>query len=267
MISELAKGDWLDLQAQGLNPTLEDFDRLNRLALRLTDGDETTAANFPRIGWAGDVPFFQPTLQAFTWFHSCALRHAANPETELTLWAFALAHAREPRFFERLDTSERINEAVSAWAESLPVTRDEIARACRYAAVGFDDAHAASGEEPPVHRSDTEKAAANLAHLERRLAKACAVLHVAPDALMCETPTRLDMICEAASVELGREMVKDEAQLRADYGLTLREIMRRLKASDAKSDGENDSGDNQETDHKGDSAEDAEKNEKKVVEP
>ena len=107
----------------------------------------------------------------------------------------------------------------------------------------------------------------SIVNLSRRLAKACAVLHVAPDALMCETPTRLDIICEAASVELGREMVKDEAQLRADYGLTLREIMRRLKASDAKSDGENDSGDNQETDYKGDSAEDAEKNEKKVVEP
>ena len=58
MVSELARGDFEDLQAEGLKPTLEDFDRLNQLALRLTDGSETTAANFPRIGWAGDVPFF-----------------------------------------------------------------------------------------------------------------------------------------------------------------------------------------------------------------
>ena len=47
MISELARGDWEDLKAQGLNPTLEDFDRLNLVALRPTDGAETTAANFP----------------------------------------------------------------------------------------------------------------------------------------------------------------------------------------------------------------------------
>jgi hypothetical protein len=32
-----------------------------------------------------------------------------------------------------------------------------------------------------------------------------------------------------AAVELGKELVKDEAQLRADYDLTYREIRRRLK--------------------------------------
>ena len=48
MISELARGDWEDLKAQGLNPTLEDFDRLNQIALRLTDGAETTCANLDR---------------------------------------------------------------------------------------------------------------------------------------------------------------------------------------------------------------------------
>ena len=95
MISELARGDYEDLKAQGLNPTLEDFDRLNQIALRLTEGAETTCANFPRIGWAGDVPFFEPTLAAFAWYHGYAVRTAANAETEDTLWAFALAHARE----------------------------------------------------------------------------------------------------------------------------------------------------------------------------
>ena len=53
---------------------------------------------------------------------------------------------------------------------------------------------------------------------------------------MTETPTRLDMLCEAAAVELGKEMVRDEAQLRADYDLTYREIRRRLKADKAVND-------------------------------
>lgn len=232
MVSELARGDWEDLRAQGLSPTLDDFDRLNQIALRLADGAETTAANFPRVGWAGDIPFFEPTFQAFAWYYSHARRAAANAETEWTLWAFALAHAREPRFFDSLDTPEAIDRAASAWAASLPVSREEVMRACRYAAVGFDDARPATNgaaDGGPRFRADRSKAAENLAALEARLAEACAALHVAPDALKCETPSRLYLICEAAAVELGRPLTRDEARLRADYDLTLREIARRLK--------------------------------------
>ncbi len=232
MVSALAREDWEDLRAQGLDPTLDDFDRLNQVALRLTDGAETTCANFPRVGWAGDVPFFQPTMQAYAWFHAYATRAAANGETEATLWAFALAHAREPRFFDALTTPEAIDAAASAWAASLPVCREEVARACRYAARGFGDAEPAApdGGGGDVRRRASRSAAAeNLAALEGELARACAALHAAPPQLMCETPTRLGMMCEAAAVELGRRMVRDEARLRADYDLTLREITRRLK--------------------------------------
>ena len=232
MISELARGDWEDLRAQGLDPTLEDFDRLNCIALRLKDGDETTCANFPRVGWAGDVPFFEPTVQAFAWYHGFAVRAAANVETETTLWAFALAHAREPHFFDELRTPDAIDKAASEWAASLPVTRDEVVRACRYAVHGFDDAAPSSGN--PAHRADTSVAARNLANLEARLAKACAKLHATPAELGTETPSRLDRICEAAAVELGREMKPDESQLRADYDLTLREIVLRLRAEKGK---------------------------------
>ena len=235
MVSELAKGDWEDLRARGLNPTLEDFDRLNCIALRLKDGDETTCANFPRVGWAGDVPFFEPTVQVFAWYHGFAVRAAANVETENTLWAFALAHAREPHFFDALTTPEAIDKAASEWAASLPVTLEEVVRACRYAAIGFDDAEAASpvqGDSSPgnpVHSSDTSAAARNLANLEDRLAKACAALHATPTDLQCETPSRLDRLCEAAAVELGKTKKPDESKLRADYDLTYREIYLRLK--------------------------------------
>lgn len=228
MVSELAKGDWEELRARGLEPTLEDFDRLNLLALRLTDGAETTAANFPRVGWAGDVPFHQPTVQAYAWYHGYAVRAASNDETRFTLWAYALAHARLPGFFNGLEQAADIDAAVSEWAKSLPAPREEIARACRYAATGFDDAEAARADVR--HRADRSAAAQNLADVELRLAKACAALKVAPSELMCETPTRLDMMCEAAAVELGKKLVPDEARLRADYDLTLREITRRLKA-------------------------------------
>lgn len=229
MVSELARGDFEDLQAEGLKPTLEDFDRLNQLALKLTDGAETTTANFPRIGWAGDVPFYQPTMQVFAWYHTFAERAAANEETKSTLWAFALAHARIPHFFDALTTPEEIDKAASAWVEKLPVTREEVFRACKYAAIGFDDAQAAQCDADITHRANKEEAAKNLAALEERLAEACTALKVAPDALMCETPSRLDLIRENAAVELGKALKKNESLLQADYDLTLREIRQRLK--------------------------------------
>lgn len=239
MVAELAKGDWLDLQAQGYNPSLEDFDRLNQLALKLMNGAETTTANFPRIGWAGDVPFYQPTMQVFAWYHTYAERAAANEETKSTLWAFALAHARIPHFFDRLTTPEEIDKAASAWVEKLPVTREEVFRACKYAAIGFDDAQAAERDGDVTHRENKEEAARNLANLEAKLVEACVALKASPDALMCETPSRLDLIRENAAVELGKPMKKNEALLHADYDLTLREIRQRLKnASKQNNDGE-----------------------------
>ena len=232
MVSELAKGDWEDMRAQRLEPTLEDFDRLNQIALRLKDGAETTCANFPRVGWAGDVPFFEPTFQAFAWYYGFAVRAAANAETENTLWAFALAHAREPHFFDGLTTAEAIGKAAGAWAAKLPATREEVYRACRYAAMGFDDARPAEAGRPdadPRRRADAAAAARNLADLEKRLAAACAALHAMPADLQLETPSRLDLIREQAAIELGRPLAKDEAKLQADYDLTLREIRMRLK--------------------------------------
>ena len=239
MISKLARDDFEDLKAQGLNPTLEDFDRLNQIALRLTDGAETTCANFPRVGWAGDVPFFQPTLAAFAWYHGYAARLAADDETANTFWWFALAHAREPRFFETLRARDEIEKAVAAWVESLPVTRDEVARAARYAVCGFDDAVAAKNDDgragaprTPLFRADRSAAAENLKRVEEQLVAACAALKCPPESLMGETQTRLDRLCEAAAVELGKTVTRDEARLRADYDLTLREIALRLKKED-----------------------------------
>ena len=240
MVSELARGDWEELREQGLEPTLDDFDRLNQIALRLTDGAETTAANFPRVGWAGDVPFFEPTFQAFAWYNRFAARAAADDDTAVTLWAFALAHAREPRFFDGLTETDAIDSTVSAWASSLPATRDEVARACRWAACGLYDARpavagdarsdASAQDAAPRFRADRTEAAKNLAALESRLTEACAALHAAPSDLECETPSRLERIREAAAVELGRPLGRDEARLHADYDLTLREIRRRLVA-------------------------------------
>ncbi len=237
MVSELARGDWEELRERGLEPTLDDFDRLNCLALRLTDGAETTCANFPRVGWAGDFPFFEPTVQAFAWYHEVCSRMSPDGRTAGLLWAFALAHGRKPRFFDGLDRPDRVDAAVGEWSKSVNATPDEIARACRYAAAGFDGAEAARPESDAARRrADKSAAAENLARLEMLLVRACAALHATPDELRTETPSRLERMCETAAVELGRPVGRDEARLRAEYGLTLREIARRLEGEKSKRD-------------------------------
>lgn len=255
MVSKLAKSDFERLQAQGLKPTLEDFDRLNQLAVRLTDGKETTNANFPRIGWAGDAPFFEPTLASFAWYYGTALPLAANPDTEDTFWAFSLAHARTAGFFDALTSPRVVSDAVAEWVEKIPATREEVLRACRYAAKGFDDAVAANPNGNPAHRATREIAAENLSRIEAQLRAACGRLHIAPRELMGETQSRISAICEAAGIDLGRAMSRDEAELQAEYDLTFREIYERLEdekkkseksdnRGDCKKDGGDDVGDN-----------------------
>ena len=122
MVADLAKGDFEDLQAEGLKPTLEDFDRLNQLALRLEDGAETTPANHPRIGWAGDVPFHEPTAAALMWLQDYAGRVSADAETQQTFFFFACAHATKPDVFEGLETPRQIEKAVKDWLRKMPCT-------------------------------------------------------------------------------------------------------------------------------------------------
>lgn len=236
MISEKAREDWEDLKATGLEPTLYDFDRLNSLALRLTDGPETTGANFPRIGWAGDVPFYQLTVQAVSWLLNYADRVDADAPTRDLFWFFAQAHARIPHFFDRLITPEEIKEAVGSWAAGLPVTREEVARACKYAASGYDDAEA--GKDPNRvqdvrQRTDRERAEAHLEKLNQRLAKACVACGSSVEALFIETPSRLDELYEAYAVEQGKKLKPDEQRLLIDYKRALKEIRERLQAEKA----------------------------------
>ena len=119
MVAKLAKDDFEDLKAAGLDPTLEDFDRLNQLAIRLEDGPETTPANHPRIGWAGDVPFYEPTAAAIMWLQDYADRVKCDRETHESFFFFACAHALDPVAFRGLDTPRAIGRAVREWLRVL----------------------------------------------------------------------------------------------------------------------------------------------------
>lgn len=225
MISQLARDDYEDLLAAGLPATLDDFDRLNSIALRLTNGPETTAANFPRIGWAGDVPFFQPTCAALSWYLQFVKRAPFGSETKDFCWFYALAHGRDAESFDGLCTPDAIRRAVEGWMATLHVTADEISRACLYAVNGYDDAEPAmpdNAKQPTAEES--------LANLDERVTTASAATGIEPEKLMRETPSRLEKMVEVVKRLYGREDVAEKDARMRDYDLTLREIRARLKA-------------------------------------
>ena len=239
MVAELARDDWEDLKAEGLNPTLEDFDRLNQLALRLEDGAETTPANHPRIGWAGDVPFHEPTVAALMWLQDYADRASSDIETQQTFFFFACAHAKDPAAFDGLETPRQIEKAVKAWLRKTPCTVREMARACHYAAWGFDDAVPAVSPMKLEHLRRTGKGAAvdNLERLERVMAQASASTSLSYLDLLSQTPSRLNAMVVAAQVEAGATVSRDMAKAQVDYSCTLAEIRKRLEMEKERGDG------------------------------
>lgn len=232
MIADLARGDIEDMKAEGLRPTLEDFDRLNQLALRLEDGAETTPANHPRIGWAGDVPFHEPTAAALLWLQDYAERASSDEETQKYFFYFACAHATDPKAFEGLETPKAIEKAVKAWLRKTPCTVREMARACHYAAWGVDDAIPAMTPMKLEYLRRTGKTAAmmHLERLERVMSQAAAATGLSYLDLLAQTPSRLNAMVVAAQVEAGATVSRDTAKLEVDYTITLAEIRKRLEA-------------------------------------
>lgn len=231
MVADLARRDFEDMRAEGLDPTLDDFDRLNLLALRLEDGAETTPANHPRIGWAGDVPFHEPTACALMWLQDYAERASDDFETQQSFFAFACAHATDPKAFEGLESPKAIAKAVRDWLRTVPCTVREMARACHYATWGFDDAVPAPTERRMeyLRRTGRTAAAENLARLERVMSQAAASTGLSYLDLLAQTPSRLNAMVVAAQVEAGATVSRDMAKAQVDYSATLREIRTRLE--------------------------------------
>lgn len=236
MIAPKAREDFDDLLAEGLHPTLEDFDRLNCLALRMERGDETFGANAPRIGWAGDVPFHQPTVQAFEWYLRYARRVGDLPDGEvLKVWAwyYALNRAEERGAFDGLRTAEEIADAVRTWRETLNVTPDEVVRAVGFATYGFDDA--AAGRNPNLPSDGAEADADDgadeaLEALRVKVGNCAAEMGVPFRELAVETPSRLDAVYREHALRNGAKFKSRDGELYTAYKFALYEIRKRLES-------------------------------------
>lgn len=233
MTSDLAAGDLEDLRAEGLTPTDDDVIRLHALALKISDGPETTAFNTPRWGTAGGVVFWEPTMAARFWY-GYAKQFADDQDTEDWLFAFACAKGRDRKFLDNLHDPEEIECALGCFLSSITATKDEVDRAVYFATVGKDDVEPEKTEIQKQHEDEdnarTSREQRNFAALEEILSRAAAATGLTFDDLMLQTPSRLRGMIYAAHVQAGMEMTKTSAKAHAEYLATLDAISKRLRA-------------------------------------
>lgn len=235
MTSQLAREDLEDLRAEGLAPSDEDVIRLHALALRITDGPETTAWNAPRFAVAGGTVFWEPTMAAREWY-AYAKTFAEDAGTEDAMFAFACARGRERGYLDRLRDPDAIARALREFAASIAATREEVERAVYYATVGTDGVEAEPTElDRKRMEAETrdERTRRNFARFEERLAEAAAATGLTFDDLMCQTPSRLRGMIYAAHVQAGMEMTRTSARAHAEYLATLNAVAARLRAEKA----------------------------------
>lgn len=235
MVSQLAKEDLDDLRAEGLTPSDEDVIRLHALALKISDGPETTAYNAPRFAVAGGVVFWEPTMAALFWY-AYAKRYADDTSTEDWLFAFACAKGRERGYLDGLHDPEEIQCALGCFMSKCTATKAEVDNAVCYAAVGTDKVTpepTGMMKEREKNETPDERERRNFAAMEERIAEAAAATGLTFDDLMCQTPSRLTGMIYAAHVQAGLPMSKTSAKAHADYLATLEAIRKRLIAEKA----------------------------------
>ena len=238
MVSQLAKEDLQDLRDAGLVPSDEDVIRIHALALRITDGPETTAWNAPRFATAGGVTFWEPTLAAYYWF-DFAKRSAADEATAFWLFAFACANGRRHGYLKRLQDPKDVEAALGQFLGSCTATRKEVERAVAYAVEGIKVPEPEPTElekkQRERHKDDlpTERERRAAAWLERIFADAASATGLTYADIMEQTPSRLCAMIIAANVRAGMEMTESSAREHAGYLATLAAIRNRLQEEKA----------------------------------
>ena len=171
MISEMAMGDISDMEAEGLSLCPSDIIKLNELGLRVErSANSGNIMSAPRIGWAQDIPIYEPTLQSEAWIDTYPMRwFAQDAETYTSCLLFACAHAQTRGFFQRpemLDRASVVN-AIQDWHKCLPVTSEQLRTALQFALWGNDSGSDIYPEpsERQTEKEVTETATADLRQL------------------------------------------------------------------------------------------------------
>lgn len=230
MLSDLARSDLAKLRADGLEPTDEDVVRLNSVALRISDGPETTAYNMPLFARAGNWVLWEPTLAAWKWFQF-AQRFADDEAMENIMFAYACTNGRRRGAFAGLYDPAEIEAEVGKFAAAMYATAGEVKRALDVILRRNEDIPEKTELEKAKDKDKTaeERERRNYASLEKTMAEAATHVGYTYEDLMMHTPSQLTGLLYAAHVEAGEELSKTNAAAHAGYLATLNAIRTRLE--------------------------------------
>ena len=129
-LCEHAQAEIRELQAQGIQPTLDEIVWINDLSRAVENpkgGEHRHLAGEPSR--AGSVWFWPFTIQARIWYESTFGWFDGNAELENNALAYALAHGRESGAFLHLTGYQSAKKAIEQWRAALDCTDEELAAA------------------------------------------------------------------------------------------------------------------------------------------
>lgn len=139
MLTKTAELDIKALREGGFSPTDAEIVELNDLAIRIERGKDTTPANMPRVGFAGNVVLHEPTIGALEWWNNFGQDADILPEARITTYFFMLANARKLEFLTKFQTPKEIRKAVKEWRKNVDATQEELWRAMMWVKYGANE--------------------------------------------------------------------------------------------------------------------------------
>lgn len=221
MLTETAKNDLAALRQQGFKPTDEEIVELNDLAVRIERGKDTTPANMPRVGFAGNAVLHEPTVGALEWWNDYGQDADMIPDARMMTYFFMLAHARSLDYLATLQTPKDIRNAVKKWKKHIAATDKELWRAMMWVKYGANEVKA-EYDARVKSTIDSEEA---MDALWYTIIAAAGALGVSPDDL--KTCTHSELVATLVEANLyARNPMK--MSIAKDY-IAYRQLMKKIE--------------------------------------
>lgn len=223
MTSKTAKIDIEALIKDGYKPTIDEIIRLNDLGVSIEMGKETTPANYPRMGFAGNVVLFEPTIGAILWWEEYGSNSTINNKGKILTYFFMLAHSRRIDVLEQLTKPKDIRKAVKEWAKNCGATEKELWRACMYVKFGTKEVE----EEYKAYVDSTIEQEERMNHLWNMLIAVSGATNINPEDLKTKTQSTLTAMLIQANIRAGVQMKPSIARDYIAYNQLLKQIEER----------------------------------------
>ena len=209
------------MRAAGYEPTDEEVIRLNDLAIRIERGKETTPANMPRVGFAGNVVLHEPTIGAVEWWNDYGRDAAFTSNGRLLTYFFMLANARNLDFLNTLQKPREIRAAVRKWKKQVDATQNELWRAMMWVKFGTEELEVEIQKKVEASIDDEEA----MDEMWFRVIMSAGALGVLPNDLKTHTMSELIGSLVQANLHARIPMKQSVAK---DY-MAYRQLMRQIE--------------------------------------